>query len=213
MGTPNESDEGNHERSRFRKNKGGDNVEEFRPTYILPDRYLVNRRGEVFSLRSGRLISERFDKYGYLRVNLYEGTKNHTVTIHRLVAKAFVPNPDNLPEVNHIDGIKTNNDPSNLEWVTSSENQIHAFLIGLQKGNRGEDNPAARNTEGDVRIVCEMLAKGIRNAEIRDMTGYTLSFIEKIKYGETWTHITKDYGITTKTERATTSREAYAVSD
>lgn len=188
-------------------------MDEFRPTYILPDRYLINRKGDVFSIRSNRIISQRLDKYGYLRVNLYEGTKNHTVTVHRLVAKAFVPNPNNLPEVNHIDGDKTNNNADNLEWVSSSENQKHAFMIGLQKSHKGEDNPAARYTEKDARLVCELLTKGRRNAEIRDETGFSLSFIEKIKYGECWIHISKDYGIIPKAERATTSRKAYAVSD
>ena len=188
-------------------------MEGFRPTYILPDRYLVNSIGEVFSIRSNRLISQRLDRYGYPRVNLYEGTKNHTVTVHRLVAKAFVPNPDNLPEVNHIDGVKTNNSADNLEWVSSSENQKHAFKLGLQKGNKGEQNGAAKYSEDDVVLVCELLTNGKRNAEIRDETGYSLSFIEKIKYGECWTHISEDYGILPKAKRATTSREAYAVSD
>lgn len=176
------------------------------PTYILPDRYLVNREGEVFSIRSNRLISQRLDRYGYPRVNLYEGTKNHTVTVHRLVAKAFVPNPVNLPEVNHIDGDKMNNNADNLEWVTSSQNQRHAFRLGLQRGQKGEKNGMARYSEKDVRLVCELLAKGKRNAEIRDETGYSFSFIEKIKYGETWTYITKEYGIIPKAKRATTSR-------
>src|SRR5690625_1762957 len=105
MGTPNVKSRAIMSEVAFgRKLIGGDIVKIFMPTYILPDRYLVNREGEVFSIRSDRLISQRLDRYGYLRVNLYEGTKNLTVTVHRLVAKAFVPNPDNLPEVNHIDG-------------------------------------------------------------------------------------------------------------
>lgn len=177
----------------------------FLPTYILPDRYSVNQCGDVFSIRSGRLISQRLDRYGYPRVNLYEGTKNTTTTVHRLVAMAFIPNPDNLPEVNHIDGVKTNNDVTNLEWVSSSRNQIHAFELGLQKPHHGEDNPMAKYAEVDVEVVCEMLLEGVPNASIRDLTGFSISFIEKIKYGECWTHITKDYGIIPKTERATTS--------
>lgn len=197
----------------FGINTRRDKLEEFRPTYILPDRYLVNRKGDVYSIRSRRLISQRLDRYGYPRVNLYEGTKLYTVTVHRLVAKAFVPNPNNLPEVNHIDGDKTNNNADNLEWVTSSQNQKHAFKLGLQVGNKGERNGMAKYTESDVRLVCEMLADGKRNKEIRDETGFSRSFIEKIKYGETWTHITKEYGIIPKVERATTSREAYSASD
>ena len=184
------------------------NLKGFKPTYILPDRYLVKEYGDVYSIRSKKFISKRLDRYGYLRVNLYEGTKIHTVPVHRLVAKAFIPNPYNLPEVNHIDGNKLNNHVSNLEWVSSSQNQIHAFLLGLQKPKRGEQNPSAKYSEKDVILVCELLNKGFGNAEIRDITGYSIAFVEKIKYGECWTHITKKYGIIPKAKRATT--RAYA---
>lgn len=180
-------------------------MEGFLPTYILPDRYLVNKNGDVFSLKSDRLISQRFDRYGYPRVNLYEGVKNHTVTTHRLVAKAFVPNPLDLPEVNHIDGNKANCHASNLEWVTSSGNQKHAFQLGLQVGHTGESNPAAKYSEEDATKVCEMLTNGYGNAQIRDATNYSISFVEKIKYGECWTHVSKNYGILPKAKRATTS--------
>lgn len=166
----------------------------------LPDRYLIGTDGTVWSKRKKKFIATRLDRYGYPRVNLYEGTKLYTRTIHRLLALAFIKNddPENKKEVNHIDGDKENNDLSNLEWVTSSENQIHAFEKGLQKGQKGESNGMAKYKEEDVIVVCEMLSEGYGNAQIRDITGYSLSFIEKIKYGETWTYLTKDYGIIPK---------------
>lgn len=166
----------------------------------LPDRYLIGTDGTVWSKRKKKFIATRLDRYGYPRVNLYEGTKLYTRTIHRLLALAFIENddPENKKEVNHIDGDKENNDLSNLEWVTSSENQIHAFETGLQKGKKGESNSMAKYKEEDVILVCKMLSEGYGNAQIRDITGYSLSFIEKIKYGETWTYLTKDYGIIPK---------------
>lgn len=70
---------------------------------------------------------------GYYRIALYKKNKIKKEQIHRLVATHFILNPENKPQVNHIDGNKLNNHVSNLEWVTQSENQIHAYKIGLQK--------------------------------------------------------------------------------
>lgn len=179
-------------------------LSEFVPCPIFPDRYLINRYGQVYSLHSKKLISQRLDRYGYVRCNLYRDGEHVTITIHRLVALAFIPNPDNLPEINHKDGNKLNNHVDNLEWVTTSENQKHAYSIGLSKPKLGEQNPTAKYTKEDVVKVCELLKNGFGNAQIAKITGYSLSFIEKIKYGECWTHITSKYGIQPKVKRATT---------
>lgn len=70
---------------------------------------------------------------GYLQVLLYEEGKPHPKKVHRLVAEAFIPNLDNKPQVNHINGDKTDNRVKNLEWCTNSENQLHAYKNGLEK--------------------------------------------------------------------------------
>lgn len=70
-------------------------------------------------------------KGGYLHVKLQTPTGRKTAYIHRLVAEAFMPNPYNLPQVNHIDGNKYNNHVSNLEWCTQEENNLHAQKLGL----------------------------------------------------------------------------------
>lgn len=81
------------------------------------------------------ILQQRNTENGYKRIS-FKGQDGilKTFSIHRLVAETFIPNPENKPEVNHIDGDKTNNNHWNLEWVTSSENQIHAFETGLQTG-------------------------------------------------------------------------------
>lgn len=78
---------------------------------------------------------------GYLGIRLYDNTSNaKTFKIHRLVAQAFIPNPDNLPQVNHIDGDKTNNRVENLEWCTCLENMQHSYKIGLRNKVKMAEN-------------------------------------------------------------------------
>lgn len=81
----------------------------------------------------GKLLRGSKDFAGYLVVMLYGSKSRTTCKVHRLVAKAFISNPENKPEVNHIDGDKSNNYVDNLEWVTGSENKAHAYSIGLSK--------------------------------------------------------------------------------
>jgi hypothetical protein len=97
--------------------------------------YTIREDGEVKS-RSGKVIRHQFDGPGYARVELWQNGSGKKYLVHRLLAQAFIPNPDGKPQVNHIDGDKKNNDLSNLEWVTQSENQLHAYRIGLQVGYR-----------------------------------------------------------------------------
>lgn len=96
--------------------------EEWRPIDGYPN-YQVSNRGRVMSLKSGRLLKPRVDSKGYSRVSLGRG---NLYSIHRLVANAFLENPDNLPYVNHVDECKTNNDVSNLAWCTASQNIKHS---------------------------------------------------------------------------------------
>jgi hypothetical protein len=97
--------------------------------------YTIREDGEVRS-RFGRTIRHQVSKNGYVRVELWAGGKGKKHLLHRLLAEAFIPNPEGKPQVNHIDGDKANNALSNLEWVTQSENQAHAYRMGLQKGYR-----------------------------------------------------------------------------
>lgn len=93
--------------------------------------YSISDDGRVRNDKTGRILKPVPTKNGYLRV----GLDKQLCRIHVLVAKEFIPNPDNLPQVNHIDGNKANNNVCNLEWITPSENIKHAFRNGLKLPN------------------------------------------------------------------------------
>lgn len=94
------------------------------------DRMIVTIDGKSY-FRKGKLLKPKKHKDGYLFVTLTKEKSKKNFYVHRLVAEAFIPNPENKPQVNHINGNKTDNTISNLEWVTNAENSRHAYNNGL----------------------------------------------------------------------------------
>jgi hypothetical protein len=82
----------------------------------------------------GKILKPFATDNGYMQIQAWDGGKCKPLLVHRIVAEAFLENPNNLPQVNHKDGCKSNNRASNLEFCTSSENLHHAFAMGLKKG-------------------------------------------------------------------------------
>lgn len=95
--------------------------------------YAVNEQGEIYSLRKGRTLIPKVSHDGYLRIQLWSANQCEYVSIHRLIAETFIPNPHGKPFVNHIDGNKQNNRVENLEWCTQQENIAHAWKNGLSR--------------------------------------------------------------------------------
>lgn len=109
--------------------------------------FIVSSIGTIKNLIKSKVVIQKKDRQGYLRIASRIG-KNKTCSAHRIVAFAFIPNPMNKPQINHINGIKDDNRVENLEWATSHENLIHAFKTGLKVsatlGKFGSDNPKSK---------------------------------------------------------------------
>ena len=104
--------------------------------YTLDHSYL--RKNGRLDNRKGKQLRPSIDKYGYERVVLTKDGIRKTYSVHKLVALAFIPNPENKTTINHIDGNKRNNNVLNLEWATEKENQNHKWKNGLANYNRDE---------------------------------------------------------------------------
>ena len=143
-----------------------DNIEEYMQLDIngYEGLYAIDTNGKIFSYPkspplgrpylSFRCLKTRITRHGYEQVSLRLNNKNKLVYIHRLVAETFIPNPENKPQVNHIDGNKQNNHVSNLEWCTSRENQLHAYKMGLKTPSIRECYPTGADNCLSKKVRC-----------------------------------------------------------
>lgn len=105
--------------------------EEWKDILGYEGKYEVSNLGNVRNAKTNSILCKSIDRY--CGVKLSKNNIKKFKSIHRLVAESFIPNPNNLPQVNHIDGNKLNNCVNNLEWCTRSENMKHAYKFGLEK--------------------------------------------------------------------------------
>lgn len=142
------------------KGHGEEMKEEWKDIEGFEGAYMISNFGRVLSLpRQGtrtkeptlRSISLTHD--GYPKVRLIFNGKDVTARVHRLVAEAFIDNPDGKETVNHIDGNKENNHVDNLEWADRHEQMIHAYGKGLKSAMKGTGNPNAKLTEDQVKSI------------------------------------------------------------
>ena len=152
--------------------------------------YQISNKGKVYSLRLEKFLKFSKNKKGYLQVQFTVNCKFKTFKIHRLVALAFIPNPFNLPEVNHKDGDKLNNNDWNLEWNTSQQNILHAIRTGLRVAAKGEKQHSAKLIEKEVLEIRELYKTGkYSQKEIGNKYNVHKGTIQAIIANVHWKHI------------------------
>lgn len=134
--------------------------------------YKISSCGRVksFHNKSEKILAVHINKFNYSRILLSKNGNSKTYLVHRLVAIAFIPNPDNKPEVNHKNGNKSDNRVENLEWVTCSENTRHAFVTGLAKALRGTNNGATKLTSEQIAKIRASCIIGSKENGIRSLS-------------------------------------------
>ena len=129
--------------------------EEWRDVIGYDGHYQVSNLGRVKSFKHGveKILKPHRGKGGYCRVSLYQNGKLKKILVHVLVARAFLPNPNNLPIVHHIDNNPSNNRVENLQWVTHKENQIFSYQTGTRKIPHGAKHPLSKLTQEEADYI------------------------------------------------------------
>lgn len=170
-------------------------IEGYEGSYQVSNTGLVrslDRRRTDGVLIHGRMLAQSADQDGYLVLGLSLDGKSKTVKVHRLVAKAFIDNPDNLPEVNHIDEDKTNNNVDNLEWCTNAYNLTYGHRLECVRGERA---PHSKLTAEQVDEIRRTYIKGdlkFGQSALGKKYGVSHPAIACIVKNKTWRHLLKE---------------------
>lgn len=153
------------------------------------DRIVKTRHSQF--MYKGRVLLARYNEHAKgTYVSLSVKSNIQRFFVHRLVAIAFIPNPENKPHVNHLDADRSNNKVSNLEWCTASENLKHCVKLGRHKCPRGEKHPRTKLTECSVNDIMRLIKLGLKNKDIASIYGIKASTVSAIKLGGQWNHVT-----------------------
>lgn len=162
-----------------------------------PTSYLASDDGFVYSIKKdGSLLKlrQKTDKDGYKKCTIYVNKKPYERGVHRLVASAFIENPDNKPEVNHKDGNKANNHVSNLEWATCMENIHHAWANNLSTAKYCENHPNSIYTREQIESVCELISENnFTMKEIAEKTGVSYTVVKQVKNKIIWKNVSDHF--------------------
>lgn len=157
------------------------------------DRAAYYRGGRVKNIK-GKIISSKVQDGRYPQVALFKEGILKGFRVHRLVADVFICNPENKTQVNHINGIKSDNRVENLEWNTPLENNTHAILNGLKSfdkmGRKGQENKRTNLTDLEAMEIYKLaIDKVMTQEKIADKYKVTRSVVNSIKRKDNWKHI------------------------
>jgi hypothetical protein len=166
---------------------------EFRKNYSVDENGVVRRVEPGRGTRIGQILKLNMNSNGYHKVCLMNNGKGKSFLVHRLVAEKYIQNPNNLPQVNHINGVKTDNRVGNLEWCDASYNGKHSYahLSRRKTSLPGERNGAAKLSEEDVKRILFLREAGATLSAIAKAMGVSVSLISMISSGSRWSHISK----------------------
>ena len=161
------------------------------------DGYYVTTEGRVYSTKRDKWLSLHVPKRKYMGYPEFKLNGETTTRVHRCVAKLFLEPIEGKDQVNHIDGDKTNNCISNLEWVTQKENQEHAWIEGLHtmtqehkdKLSVSNQGKGAKLTEQEVRLIFELFNSGSDQIPIAKQFNTSSKHISAILSGKYWAHL------------------------
>lgn len=158
---------------------------------------LTNRSGHIYSVDTAGVVVNETTKHtlaGRIKNGYHLVCINQKYyPVHRLVAKAFIEPSDGKTFVNHIDGNKSNNCVSNLEWCTHTENMRHARDTGLWVKSIGVEHGRCTTDDNEVRKICEYLEQGLNWSNIKHKVGVSRNVYLNIRRRKTWKHISCDY--------------------
>lgn len=151
-------------------------------------KYEISENGDIKNKNTNKML-KTWLKNGYVYVTLFFNGIEKKFRLNRLVAIHFISNLDNYPHVNHIDGNKLNNNSKNLEWCTPSQNNFHAYKLGLIKGRKGIKNHCAKLTNEQIIEIRKLRSEGMYQKDIAKLFNVSQNVISKIDRKITWSHV------------------------